>query len=87
MLHIGCKCTLMLSIGCKCTSMLPIGCKGTSVLPIGCNTVLWIRINIMRIQIRRLASGITDPDPALGERFLRVLFLCKVFHSLHFRFF
>ena len=43
-------------------------------------SVLWIRINMMRIRIWICGSlsGIMDPDPALdpalSERFLRVLF-------------
>ena len=47
--------------------------------------MLWIRIILMRIRIRGSASGKTDPDPdpALGERFLQVLFPLV---SLYFRF-
>ena len=49
--------------------------------------VLWIRINMMRIRIRGSASGIKDPDPALGERFLRVLFPLLGFPKFIFPFF
>ena len=50
------------------------------ILPLNSyKAVLWIRINMMRNRIRGSASEITDPDPALGERFLRVLFPLLVF--------
>ena len=35
----------------------------------------------------RSALGKTDPDPALGERFLQVLFPLLIFPSLYFSFF
>ena len=39
-------------------------------LTLSLRSVLWIRIMLMRIRIRESASGKTDPDPNIGERFL-----------------
>ena len=61
-----------------------------SLHPLG--SVMWIRINMMRIQILgsaaekmypNLHQEKMDPNPALGERF----FLVLCFPSLYFRFF
>ena len=49
--------------------------------------VLWIRIMLMGIWIRGSASGKRDPDPALGDWFLWVLFPLLGFPGLYFRYF
>ena len=53
--------------------------------------VLWIRILLRQIRIRGSALGKKDsdpvpaPDPALGERFVRVLIPLLGFSCLYFR--